>query len=417
MEETLNISCNGFGASYRHPMKTTCFVLCLRRQNNAMKAFNLTVISLFCFVLSARSQEEALFSLYGTKLVNDSAMQMLSFNPAVYRPATSVAGFINRKLAGKFTLHTTRKGKSLDVYFFPGQSDKKALVVGGMHGSELSSIEVARELIGKLSRGGKPFYNVVIVPSLFPDNAEEAMREKNNRVVNNTGRYTHEEAADPNRQMPPLGKPFLEEAPVDAMHRDIEGENAALLQLLQTYKPDRLISVHAIKDKNRAGVFADPRTDCRGYALGYDTDKALALLMAQHIQALGGVCPGNNLQVAPTALYYLDPPVAAEGQKQERSFDGSKGTGRGIGVSFGSWSSTAVCDGDEALTRKAIRTFTMEFPGYLRPAEYKTITDRKRAEKLLQVYASAIYDLFLQSYFVEDEAEQNNTRFVSHEND
>lgn len=381
-----------------------------------MKAFNLTVISLFCFVLSARTQEEALFSLYGTKLVNDSAIQMLSFNPAAYRPAASVAGFIGRKVAGKFTLHTTKKGKPLDVYFFPGQSDKKALVIGGMHGSELSSIEVARELVGKLSRGGKLFYNVVIIPSLFPDNADEAIQDKKNRVVNNTGRYSHEQAADPNRQMPPLGKPFLEEAPVDAMQRDIEGENAALLHLLQTYKPDRLISVHAIKDKNKAGVFADPRTDCRGFALGYESDKALALLMAQHIQSQGGVCPGNNLQAVPTTLYYLDPPVAAEGQKQERNFDGSKGTGRGIGVSFGSWSSTAVCDPEEALTRKAIRTFTMEFPGYLRPAEYKNETDRKRVEKLVQVYASAISDLFLQSYFVEEEAEPSY-QFITSEGD
>jgi hypothetical protein len=377
-----------------------------------MKTFNLTVISLFCFVLSVRSQEGALFTLYGTKLVNDSALQMLSFNPAVYRPQASVHGFMGQNTAGKFTLFTTKKGKPLDVYFFPGQSDKKALVIGGMHGSELSSIEVARQLINKLTSGTKPYYSVIILPSLFPDNADEAILDKKNRLVNNTGRYTDEHAADPNRQMPPLGKPFRDESPVDAMSRDIEGENATLLHLLQTFKPDRLISVHAIKDKNRAGVFADPRTDCSGYALGYDSDKALALLMAQRIQELGGICPGNNLQAEPTALYYLDPPVAAEGQKQERSFDGSKGTGRGIGVSLGSWSSTAVCDNEETLTRKAIRTFTMEFPGYLRPAEYKIENDRKRAEKWVEVYAASIYDLFLQAYFVEEETE-NNLRFVS----
>ncbi|MBB1284640.1 hypothetical protein HRH25_09675 [Flavisolibacter sp. BT320] len=377
-----------------------------------MKTFNLTVISLFCFVLSVRSQEGALFTLYGTKLVNDSALQMFSFNPAVDRPQASVHRFMVGKTAGKFTLFTTKKGKPLDVYFFPGQSDKKALVIGGMHGSELSSIEVARQLIKKLSSGTKPYYSVIILPLLFPDNAEEAILDKKNRLLNNTGRYTDEHAADPNRQMPPLGKPFREESPVDAMSRDIEGENVTLLHLLQTFKPDRLISVHAIKDKNRAGVFADPRTDCSGYALGYDSDKALALLMAQRIQELGGICPGNNLQAEPTALYYLDPPVAAEGQKQERSFDGSKGTGRGIGVSLGSWSSTAVCDNEEALTRKAIRTFTMEFPGYLLPAEYKTEADRKQAEKWVEVYAASIHDLFLQAYFVEEETE-NSLRFVS----
>lgn len=395
-------------------MKTSRIVICLCGRNNAMKTFNLTVISLFCFVFSAFSQENALFTLYGTQLVNDSANVTLSFDPDLFRPVASVQGFVKRKVAGKLVMHTTRKGKPVEFYFFPGKSDKKALVIAGMHGSELSSIEVAEELVKTLSQGGMPYYNVVIVPTLFPDNAQVAIADKKNRVLDNTGRYTDEHAADPNRQMPPLGKPFLDEEPLDAMNREIEGENAALLQLIQAYKPDRMVSIHAIKDKNRAGVFADPRTDCSGFALGYDSDKALALLMAQHIQGLGGICPGNNLQHEPTALYYLDPPIAEAGQKQERSFDGSKGNGRAKGVSLGSWSSTAVCHADETLSRSAIRTFTMEFPGYLRPAEYKTEADRKRFEKLVKIYASSIRDYFLQSFFVETEA-ANTIHFATGE--
>ncbi|NTS43866.1 hypothetical protein HRG84_23500 [Flavisolibacter sp. BT320] len=377
-----------------------------------MKAFNLTVISLFCFLLSTRSQEGALFTLYGTQLVNDSALQMLSFDPLVFRPASPVMGFARQKKTGKFVLHTTKKGQALDVYYFPGKSDKNAVVIGGMHGSELSSIEVAMALVKKLSQGEKPYYNVVIIPTLFPDNAALARKDDKNRVANNTGRYTNEHTPDPNRQMPLLGKPYVEAVSRDAMGREIEGENAALLQLLQTVKPDRLVSIHAIKDKARAGVFADPRTDCSGYALGYDSDKALALLMAQRIQELGGICPGNNLEAEPTTLYYLDPPVAQQGQKQERSFDGSKGTGRGIGVSLGSWSSTAVCHEEESLSRPAIRTFTMEFPGYKRPIEYKTEADQKLFEKLVQVYASSIHNIFLQSYFVE-EGQEPATRYLS----
>ncbi|RYZ49824.1 MAG: hypothetical protein EOO14_20170, partial [Chitinophagaceae bacterium] len=93
-----------------------------------MKAFNLTVISFFCFLFSTRSQEGALFTLYGTQLVNDSALQMLSFDPTVFRPASSVLGFARQKKAGKFVLHTTKKGQALDVYYFPGKSDKNAVV-------------------------------------------------------------------------------------------------------------------------------------------------------------------------------------------------------------------------------------------------------------------------------------------------
>ncbi|MDQ3277155.1 MAG: hypothetical protein M3Q06_02445 [Bacteroidota bacterium] len=377
-----------------------------------MKPIHLAAVFLICFALSVRSQERALFQLYGTKLVNDSSSPVLTVHPAAYRSHTAVSELIQKKEAANLVMYTTKKGRSVEVFFFPGQSNKKALVIAGMHGSELSSIEVARALMRKLTGGSKPFYNVVIVPSLFPDNAQEALTAKTDRVRDNTGRYTDEHAVDPNRQMPLLGKPFLHEEPVDAMQREIEGENAALLDLIQTYKPDRLVNIHAIKDKARAGVFSDPRTDCTGYALGYDTDKTLALLMAQYIQAQGGTCPGNNLQTGPTSLYYLDPPIAERGQKQERSFDGSKGTGRAKGVSLGSWASTAVCHPDEALRRPAIRTFTMEFPGYLRPSEYKTETEQKQYDKLVQVYASSIHAYFLQSYFVEDES-SNNIRLAA----
>jgi hypothetical protein len=377
-----------------------------------MRTFNLTVVFLSCFVLSLHSQEKALFTLYGTQLVNDSANVVLSVNPALFRPVAAVDGYLQKKEAASLVLHTTLKGRSVEAFFFPGRSDKKALVIAGMHGSELSSIEIAQTLLRRLSTGEKPFYNVVIVPSLFPDNAQEALAAKKDRLRDNTGRYTNETAADPNRQMPPLGKSFSVHDPVDALQREIEGENAALLDLIQTYKPDRLISIHAIKDKTKAGIFADPRTDCSGTALGYDTDKALALLMAQAIQERGGACPGNNLQAQPSALYYLDPPIAEAGQKQERSFDGSKASGRGKGISLGSWASTAVCDAEEGFSRSAIRTFTMEFPGYQKSTEYKTVTDRKRFESMVQVYANSIYDFFLQSFFVEGEPTVN-IRFAS----
>lgn len=49
------------------------------------------------------------------------------------------------------TLFRTRKGNAVELYFFPCQRDKKAMVIGGMHGSELTSIEVALSLIRKLS--------------------------------------------------------------------------------------------------------------------------------------------------------------------------------------------------------------------------------------------------------------------------
>ena len=132
------------------------------------------------------------------------------------------------KKPAKTILGYTNGSRPVEAYYFPGASDKKALIIGGMHGSELSSIEIATNLIDVLSSGEMPYYNVVIIPSLFPDNAVKAIME--NQLMNNVGRYTTEESADPNRQMPELGKPFSKELPFDMHGRMIENENQFLLQ-------------------------------------------------------------------------------------------------------------------------------------------------------------------------------------------
>jgi hypothetical protein len=380
-----------------------------------MKRLYLTVLTLFFILISASAQEHDLFYLYGTKLVNDSTHVML--RTASFE--TQQLGFfrlqqlLQNKEAGKMTLHQTRKGNAVALHFFPGISDKNALIIGGMHGSELSSIKVAETLIHKLSAGERPYYNVIVIPSLFPDNAQMAREEKGDRIQQNTGRYTTEATADPNRQMPLPGRPFNPEQPFDALGREIEEENQAILRLIQHYKPDRILSIHGIKDRSKAGVFADPRTDCRGNALGFETDKALALLMAQQIQAFGGACPGNNLQEGPTAVYYLDPPVAEAGQQQLRNYQMSNLQGRGRGISMGTWCSTAVCDSDAGRSRPAIRTFTMEFPGNFVPSEYKTTEEQQKAARMIDVYAAAIQQYFLQSFFVEENDNDTGIRFAS----
>lgn len=241
-----------------------------------------------------------------------------------------------------------------------------------------------------------------MIPVLFPDNANTARNASASRRFDNTGRYTNEGTADPNRQLPMAGQPFLPQQPVDALDRSIENEMKAFLQLLQAFQPDRLLSIHAIRDPKRAGVFADPRTDCEGTALGFESDEELALLMAQHIQTFGGASPGNRLDTLPTALYYLDPAIAPAGQKQLRSYQSASLQGKSRGVSLGTWSSTAVCHEDRSLTRPAIRTLTMEFPGYLAPDEYNTPAEQQKTRRTVAVYAAAIRHYFLQPFFVEE---------------
>lgn len=47
----------------------------------------------------------------------------------------------------------TAQQTPVEYWYFPGTSEKKALVLGGLHGSELSAIEVANQLVKELAEG------------------------------------------------------------------------------------------------------------------------------------------------------------------------------------------------------------------------------------------------------------------------
>ena len=310
------------------------------------------------------------------------------------------------------TVGKTKEGREIEAYYFPGKSPYRALVIGGMHGSELSSITVAKEIIKKLSNGVQPYYSVLVIPVLFPDNAEAAVRNpKAMGGLQNIGRYTYKNSVDPNRQMPSPGKWHSEETCEDHMGRKIETENAILLDLIRDFRPDRIANVHAIRDTSRAGIYADPRTDSKGIALGYESDSALAIRMADFIHRKGGNVLGNKITEKPSSLYYKDPVPVAKGKVQPRNFCGAKlPDNRGSGVSLGSWASTAVENyPDPAYNRPAIRLFTIEFPGYRSPEFYTSSADQLRSRQNVSLYAESVLEIFLGNYYPEyEEAEASS---------
>lgn len=311
-------------------------------------------------------------------------------------------GFLlNRRssTAFKSSLGRSRKGFAIETYYFPGKCGKRALVIGGMHGSELSSIEIAKTLIRQLQQNNTSEYDVLIIPCLFPDNALAALSDPQNiGSVHNIGRYTFNSGVDPNRQMPSLGKPFIAHQTKDHLEREIEYENRLLLQLISKFRPDRIINIHAIRNLSNAGIYADPRTDSKGRALGFETDSLLAINMAKHVEANGGSTPGNRLNRVPTARYPKDPAIVPPYQYQPRSVCGSAlVANKGCGVSLGSWASTAVEDGaDPTNNRDAITLITMEFPGYKRSVDYVTEKERRACRKQVLLFTSAIQKIFLE---------------------
>lgn len=324
-------------------------------------------------------------------------------DPVPITRVSSVSMLLKSLTATKAILGFTQTGRQVEAYFFPGKSEKRALVIAGVHGSELSSIEVAERLIEQLQKGNQPYYSVIIIPSLFPDNA--AVARNNPQYIGSTynhGRYSSDTSADPNRQMPSLGKPY-DATCRDHLGRKIETENCLLLDLINEYRPQRIVNIHAIRDTTKAGIYADPRTDANGIALGYATDSSLAITMARYIFNNDGYIPGNHIDSNVTSLYHCDPPAAEAGFMQQRNLRGSAlPNQRGQGVSLGAWVSTAVCDeANPQNNRDAVRILTMEFPGYKRSSDYGTACEQTKMEKSVQLYAASVQAIFLEKYFEE----------------
>jgi hypothetical protein len=361
------------------------------------------IIALLLIAASASASAKTSTHNNGTSNILDSTSIGVNSTPANSRSDLSSSSLVIKNIIKSTTpvkaiLAYTKQMHPLDIHYFPGTSNENALVIGGVHGSELSSVSVAKQLIELLSNSEvKPYYNVIIIPSLFPDNATLAAQYKREiGSTTNIGRYSDNFHADPNRQMPPFGRAFNEEAPIDFAGRPIEMENQLLLQVIQTFRPARIANLHAIRDKNRAGIYADPRTDCNGIAQGYEKDSTLAVNIAKYISNHDGSAPGNQLATAPTALYYCDPVIASVGTKQQRNIHGSQLAGnRGYGVSLGSWASTAVCEEDAMYSRPSMILLTVEFPGNKRPEDYDAVNEKETCTHNVMQYAKALQQVFL----------------------
>lgn len=350
------------------------------------------------FLYSTKTLAQTSLTDFVFSAVNESKQSHISDDEN--KPVSAVFSFagLEQKMAEgrsfKTTICFTKNQRAVEAWYFPGISSRRALIIGGVHGSELSSIELANHLISQLSTGEKPFFSVIILPSLFPDNAARAL-ENFADPFHLTGRYSSDSTADPNRQMPPLGYAFDPSSPFDMLGREIEKENQYLLQLIQEFKPERIANLHAIRDVEKAGIFADPRTDHQGIALGFSEDSLLAFSMNKIVCRNGGKVNSISTDNIPV-VYHNDPGVVPAGHYQPRNLQGSKlPGGRGQGISLGSWATTAICNDDSALGRAALILITVEFPGY-KSSSYQEKEEKFNYFLNLRLYSLALSSVFLQ---------------------
>ncbi len=205
----------------------------------------------------------------------------------------------------------------IQAFYFQGQTDRRALVIGGVHGSEESGIETARLLVHDLGANtvpaNRPYFTVIVVPELFPEQHAISVAQHNPAGTgSNTGRYVAA-GKDPNRNLPAPGTPLATAASATRDNASRSGdpiapENHILLQLIDRFRPERIASVHAnrshVGDRGAAkplaygaggaGIFVDPAhpgTIRPGTPL--PPEDQLAADMAQRAQTGGARVPEN----------------------------------------------------------------------------------------------------------------------------
>ncbi|WP_409463889.1 DUF4157 domain-containing protein [Amycolatopsis sp. GA6-003] len=259
----------------------------------------------------------------------------------------------------------------IQAFYFPGRTNRHAMIVGGVHGSEAAGVQVVEMLLRILrtpdAQGNPrvPAFSVIVVPTLFPANYAVRSRQSPGGI-------------DPNRNLPQRGQTVgavpvdRRNRPLDARNRPILPENLVLLDLVDRFRPERIAMVHGVAGGPNAGVSTDPRPG-HDRPAGPDTpegdDLALAREMGSRAIAGGARAPLNERG----SVTYPTQSVP----HQE-------------GVTFGMYGSSA------AGSRPAMNVVLIETLGNTRSDEIRNSDAAGKRRIELQSFADVLRDVFLE---------------------
>jgi hypothetical protein len=241
--------------------------------------------------------------------------------------------------------------------------------------------------------------SAIIVPDLFPDDAAYRDREG--------------PGAHPNRNFPDPSKDLAASGGLDALGKPIRRENVMLLQLIERFAPERIISIHGTWDASKAGVSYDPRTLTAGeearaesWGIRPDSDEGNAppgLVRARRAGALRAA-DAQDKALALTAAGLIETRTS-QGKIKGPARTGLKhpsvaGNFKGSSVvpNFAQWEGgmdKGVSLGGYA-SKRGISIFTVEPPDDKRLGEFKGAARRSR-EVEIKAYAEAVRTILLGS--------------------
>jgi hypothetical protein len=276
---------------------------------------------------------------------------------------------------------------TVQAFYFRGTTDRRALIIGGVHGSEPGGVEVVNDLLDLLRapNAPMPFFSIIIVPELFSANVHSSRPLSERRTSGGItkqlvkGKAKDVDTPDPNRQFPDVGKDAAQDPTlgclVDSENRCIEPENIVLMDLIDRFQPERVANVHGhsvpknnaqLKKEGGPSITTDPRP-------GHEKeDDALTLKMAQEADKLGVRVPGNFL-----------------GTKDERTrYPTGTAPKMSSGVTFGQWGS------HDTPTHPAMNIVLIETFGNATSASLKGKKATARKAELMNT-AQVLRDFFL----------------------
>lgn len=145
--------------------------------------------------------------------------------------------------------------RPIKAFFFEGATARRALVIAGVHGTERQGSEVAERLIAQLATQ-QPGFTTIVVPTLFPDSAAKGKREGTVETNRNFPFPTEDLAA----AAAAGGGTPVAAARAGGKRIPILPENLLLLELMEKFRPERIISIHGTHRPGAAGVFYDKRS-------------------------------------------------------------------------------------------------------------------------------------------------------------
>ncbi|HEY7875683.1 MAG TPA: DUF4157 domain-containing protein [Actinomycetota bacterium] len=333
----------------------------------------------------------------------------------------------------------TKSPPRVRAFFFPGKTARRALIIGGVHGTEQQGAKTVEELRTVLRArslaGNPPHFTTILIPTLIEQTHKGGTSAGARHVPGGMGRTAKgtlekSRSIEPNRNFPLPGEDLAAAKARGAsgatdpelVFRDASGavrpaqdtaktatanaqtgtsirmiaETRILISLIERFQPERLASIHAHSLKtvvgDAPGIFVDPRgidpaTKAVTNQGQVDEDDRLAAAMAREGTkrwSKGGVTvPGLKGGQA-------DPFVGNAPGKSGASVRYSS-TSTPEGNSLGTWAPVPTVAGKAGATasRPGITTVTVEIPQWSSPAQ--TAAQRE----IIELHRDLLLEIFL----------------------